>query len=159
LKLQINILKIIGVPVTDGFDIHEERTPITKWNLPQPSAIDKIRYRYCFTVPRLKHFAAMITGRALTVGTNAISQVTFRQVCMNRNTSQIPVGFTGKPTRTRQGCVRDFEGHIGEPVAGLTLDRPLIDSEDGDLGYRRNSRGDVIKSGFLFTFYLDRALI
>ena len=44
-------------------------------NLPQPFEIDKIRFSHCFTAPSLRHFAVLITGWVLTVGTHTISQV------------------------------------------------------------------------------------
>jgi hypothetical protein len=48
---------------------------MTKRNLPQPFGIDKVRFSDCFTAPSLRHFAVLITGWALTVGTHTISQV------------------------------------------------------------------------------------
>ncbi len=68
-------MKIIGVPAVDGLGKHEGGTSMTKRNLPQPFVIDKIHFRDCFTAPSLRHFAALITGWALTVGTHTISQV------------------------------------------------------------------------------------
>ncbi len=44
-------------------------------NLPQPFEIDKIRFRDCFTAPSARHFAVLITGWVLTVGTHTVSQV------------------------------------------------------------------------------------
>jgi SRSO17 transposase len=44
-------------------------------NLPQPFEIDKIRFAHCFTAPSLRHFAVLITGWVLTIGTHTISQV------------------------------------------------------------------------------------
>ena len=46
-----------------------------KRNLPQPFGIDKISFKDCFTAPSVRHFAVLITGWALTVGTHTISQV------------------------------------------------------------------------------------
>ena len=48
---------------------------MTKKNLPQPFGIDKIRFCDCFTAPSLRHFAILITGWVLTVGTHTVSQV------------------------------------------------------------------------------------
>jgi hypothetical protein len=48
---------------------------MAKRNLPQPFQIDKIRFVDCFTAPSLRHFAVLITGWVLTVGTHTISQV------------------------------------------------------------------------------------
>ncbi len=48
---------------------------MTKRNLPQPFGIYKIRFVNCFTAPSLRHFAVLITGWVLTVGTHTISQV------------------------------------------------------------------------------------
>ena len=48
---------------------------MTKRNLPQPFGIDKIRFSDCFTAPSLRHFAVLITGWVLTVGTHTVSQV------------------------------------------------------------------------------------
>ena len=50
-------------------------TPMAKRNLPQAFEIDKIRFRDCFSAPSLRHFAVLITGWALTVGTHTITQV------------------------------------------------------------------------------------
>ncbi len=50
-------------------------TPMAKRNLPQAFEIDKIRFRDCFSAPSLRHFAILITGWALTVGTHTITQV------------------------------------------------------------------------------------
>jgi len=46
-----------------------------KRSLPQPFQIDKIRFKDCFTVPSLRHFAVLITGWVMTVGVHTISQV------------------------------------------------------------------------------------
>jgi hypothetical protein len=46
-----------------------------KKNLPQPFEIDKIRFWSCFTAPSLRHFAVLITGWVMTMGTHTISQV------------------------------------------------------------------------------------
>jgi hypothetical protein len=46
-----------------------------KRNVPQPFDIDKIRFKDCFTGPSLRHFAVLITGWALTMGTHTVSQV------------------------------------------------------------------------------------
>ena len=48
---------------------------MTKRNLPQPFGIDKIRFSDCFTAPSLRHFAVLITGWVLTVGSHTVSQV------------------------------------------------------------------------------------
>lgn len=48
---------------------------MAKRNLPQPFEIDKIRFQDCFTAPSLRHFAVLITGWVLTVGTHTVSQV------------------------------------------------------------------------------------
>ena len=48
---------------------------MAKRNLPQAFEIDKIRFRDCFSAPSLRHFAILITGWALTVGTHTITQV------------------------------------------------------------------------------------
>ncbi len=48
---------------------------MTKRNLPQPFGIDKIHFSDCFTAPSLRHFAVLITGWVLTIGTHTVSQV------------------------------------------------------------------------------------
>ena len=48
---------------------------MAKRNLPQAFEIDKIRFRDCFSATSLRHFAILITGWALTVGTHTITQV------------------------------------------------------------------------------------
>ena len=48
---------------------------MAKRNLPQAFEIDKIRFGDCFSSPSLRHFAILITGWALTVGTHTITQV------------------------------------------------------------------------------------
>ena len=50
-------------------------TPMAKRNLPQAFETDKIRFRDRFSAPSLRHFAVLITGWALTVGTHTINQV------------------------------------------------------------------------------------
>lgn len=75
MKLPNNILKTIGVTTIDGLGKLKGGTPMTKRNLPQPFGVDKIHFRDCFTAPSLRHFAALITGWALTVGTRTISKV------------------------------------------------------------------------------------
>jgi len=48
---------------------------MAKRNLPDPFEIDKVRFQDCFTGPSLRHFAVLMTGWVLTVGTHTISQV------------------------------------------------------------------------------------
>jgi hypothetical protein len=70
------MLKTIGVPAIPVWGKKMGRgTPMTKKNLPQPFGIDKIRFSDCFTAPSLRHFAVLITGWVLTVGTHTVSQV------------------------------------------------------------------------------------
>lgn len=44
-------------------------------NLPDPFEIDKVRFQDCFTAPSFRHFAVLMTGWVLTVGTHTISQI------------------------------------------------------------------------------------
>ena len=48
---------------------------MAKRNLTQPFEIDKIRFSDCFAAPSSQHFAVLIAGWMLTVGTHTISQV------------------------------------------------------------------------------------
>lgn len=48
---------------------------MAKRNLPQPFEIDKLRFSHCFTVPSLRHFAVLIVGWVMTIGTHTLSNV------------------------------------------------------------------------------------
>jgi hypothetical protein len=53
LILQMNLLKVIGVPVIDVLATNRGGTPMVKRSLPQPFQIDKVRFADCFTAPSL----------------------------------------------------------------------------------------------------------
>jgi hypothetical protein len=63
------------LPYPCWIKLTDRRNAMGKRNLPEPFEIDKIRFEDCFTAPSLRHFAVLMTGWVVTVGTHTISQV------------------------------------------------------------------------------------
>ena len=51
------------------------RNAKVKRNIPDPFAIDEIRFRVCFSAPSFHIFVALVIGWVLTVGKHTVSQV------------------------------------------------------------------------------------